>query len=73
MADSDEPKSQTTPCACRGLDAYDCFAARYNIHSWAHTDFDLLGQEPTLRELVDIQGGPCKCYCHYEDSYDEEC
>ena len=44
-------------CACKGLDAWQCWAARYGI---------------PLSEVRD-DGGPCECQCHdQEDEYDEE-
>lgn len=58
-------------CACRAFDPYDCYAIRYGIQSFEFwDDYDV--SEPTLRELVDIHGGPCECRCHDEDGYDDE-
>jgi hypothetical protein len=64
-------ESQTTSCACVAVDAYDCWAGRYRIHSAEHWDMNYDGSLPTLRELVDADGGPCECACHYEGEYED--
>lgn len=58
-------------CACRAIDAYDCFAIRYGIHSFGFWDDFDSHSEPTQRELVDASGGPCECDCHYDDYEDD--
>lgn len=62
--------SEACGCACKAVDAYDCFARRYNIRSFEYWD-DAMPDEPTLRELVDCSGGPCECVCHYDEDPDE--
>lgn len=57
-------------CACKAIDAYDCFAIRYGIHSFEFWDDFDPHSEPTQRELVDARGGPCECGCHYENDDD---
>lgn len=57
-------------CACKAVDAYDCWAVRYGIRS-PEFDDDLSGTELTTREIVEMDGGPCECSCHYENEDDE--
>jgi hypothetical protein len=64
-----DPK--TPSCACKAIDAYDCWVARYRVHSCEFWDSNYQGDEPIFRELVDADGGPCECACHYEEESDE--
>ncbi len=60
----------TLRCACRAIDSYDCWSIRYRVPSPEFAD-DLSGMELTNRELVEADGGPCECSCHYEDDEDD--
>ena len=46
----------TARCACRALNAYDCWTARYGIRGRSHIEMD---------------GGPCECRCHDPVEYDD--
>ena len=59
----------TKRCACVAVDAYDCWDRRYHIERRIDDAFD--PNEPSQRERVEIDGGPCECGCHYEDDAEE--
>jgi hypothetical protein len=46
-------------CACKSIDAYECWALRYNLLWHSHAE-------------IDDDGGPCECMCHECDPDDDE-
>ena len=49
-------------CGCQSHDAYECWELRYP------EDFIIPGDY----QSVEIDGGPCQCYCHYDYGEEDE-
>lgn len=54
-------------CACKSSDAWECWARRYR-----HDD-PITGDFVMSYDRVEDEGGPCECYCHYDEDEDDPC